>query len=763
MRKAIQSKLYRKFLLGHLLILGVTGLLLLLTNIISLSNTYNRLMDNTHRSTAHMTSLLDTRIVDLQKLTLSLSRDTKLLPFQLQEQLQYPYLIADELEKLKALSADLDSIGLFYRNTAYSSLKNTIFTDTGIYSPESYSRLISDSRISPEILQSRLEQLRSPILLSSLANEDNPEGKEQVLLLLVPLDSTPFSSGIMIYKLNYPALVSNFQQTIDSGSSLIAFDQNNMPFLYLKGASDLAWSELAVAAQNAEARIPGYLLMQETSSKQEIHVVNAIRRTDYFHEYYVALTISLTIFLISLALGIVLCFRSARKSYQPIQELSNRFPTGKSDRSTTGNNDELDQLTRYIEQMRDESIHLSNMMHNQEVLTRNQLLLAVVMGKLNVDNTTHDNRNALHKLFGARNISSVLVIIFDDYNSKLSKEPLSEQWLMKHTICNVLENLSGVHGVNYALDLAIDNGIVGIISWNNEFADQWEARSRAFSEQIIAFMQRHFSLSLSCMVGEPQPTNELHQSLSSATSLAEYRIFAGKQSIITPSEWSQQKIENKTHDKRQISDSAETLHAAVCSKDVEHLQLLIQEMEERFTRLEDASTFRRTFQQIIFSLNQLVNNIPLSHREAIKYKLESLSEFQSKTVAEACANLLDAARSIQDSLGEDSNNNRLYTSMLEYVSHNYMDCNLSLSTVAEELSLTPSYVTRYFKNKNGLPLMQYVSKIRIEKAKELLETTHLSIKEIVEQIGFVDENNFSRAFRKREGVSPSQYRSNRYS
>lgn len=762
MRKAIQSKLYRKFLLGHLLILAVTGLLFLVTNIISLSNTYNRLMDNTHRSMANTTSLLDTRILDLQKLTLTLSRDTKLLPYQLQESLQYPYVIADELEKLKALSADLDSIGLFYRNTAYSSLKNTIFTDTGIYSPESYSRLVSDGRISPEILQSKLEQLRSPILLSSLANENNPDGKEQVLLLLVPLDSTPFSSGIMIYKLNYPALVSNFQRTIDSGSSLIAFDQSNMPFLYVKGSSDLAWSELERAAQNSKARIPGYLFMQETSSKQNIHVVNAIRRSDYFHEYDVALTISLIIFLISLALGIVLCFRSARKNYQPIQELSNRFPTLPSDKLTKGNTDELDQLTRYIEQMRDESIHLSNMMHNQEVLTRNQLLLAVLMGKLNVDNTTQDNRSALHQLFDTRQTSSVLVIIFDDYNSKVSKEPLSEQWLMKYTICNVLENLSGVHGVNYALDLAIDNGIVGIVSWNNEFADQWEARSRAFSEQIIAFMNRHFALSLSCMVGEPQPTNDLHQSFNSATSLAEYRIFAGKQSIITPSEWSQQKIDHTTIDKQQISDSADALHAVLCSKNSEDLHLLIHEMEERFTRLEDAPTFRLTFQQIIFTLNQLVNNIPLSHREAIKYKLESLAEFQSKTVAEACASLLDAARSIQDSLGEDANNNRLYASMLEYVSQNYMDFNLSLSTVADELSLTPSYVTRYFKNKNGLPLMQYVSKIRIEKAKELLETTHLSIKEIVEQVGFVDENNFSRAFRKREGVSPSQYRSNRY-
>ncbi|RTE10729.1 helix-turn-helix transcriptional regulator [Paenibacillus whitsoniae] len=759
MRKALQSKLYRKFLLRHLLILAVTGLLLLCTNIISLSNTYHRLTESTHRSMAHMTDLLDTRIVDLQKLTLTLSRDTKLLPYQLQEQLQYPYEIANELVKLKALSADLDSIGLFYRNTAYPSLKNMIFTDTGIYTPESYSRLVSEGRIASEVLSQQLEQLRAPMLISSLTNEDQHNAKEQVLLLLVPLDNTPYSSGIMIYKLNYAALLSNFQTTIDSGSSLMVFDQHQTPIFYIKGNADLGWDQLALAAQHANLRIPGYLLLQETSEKQKFLVVNAMRRHVYFHEYYSALTVSVSIFLVSLTLGLMLCFRAARKSYQPIQELSSRFPALSSDKALAGESNELEQLTQYIEQMRDESIHLSNKMHNQEVLTRNQLLLALLMGKLNVDNTTQNNRSTLQKLFGSRPTSSVLVIIFDDYNAKLSKEPLSEQWLMKYAICNVLENLSGEHGVNYALDLAIDNGIVGIVSWNKEFADQWEARSRAFAEQIVAFMQRHFSLSISCTVGEPQPSNDLHQSFSSATALAEYRIFAGKQSIITPADLSQQKMANTDTDKRHISDLAEALHVAVRSKNAEKLEALIEELEVQFTKLEDAQTFRLTLQKIIFTLNELVNNIPLSHREAIKYKLDALTEYQSNTVAEACATLLDAASSIQESLGEDATNNRLYHAMLEYVGENYMDYNLSLSTVAEALSLTPSYVTRYFKTKNGLPFMQYVSKIRIEKAKELLESSQLAIKDITAQVGFVDENNFSRAFRKREGVSPSQYRS----
>lgn len=708
---------------------------------------------------AHAADLLDKRMLDLQELTLFVTRDSKLLPYQLQEQLEYPYLISNELEKMKAFSSGLDSIGIFYRNTMYPSLENLIFTDTGMYSPESYAQLIGKNWIVPESFRNVLEQLTSPVLLSSLSNESHQGGTNQILLFLVPLDSTGYSNGIMVYKLSYPALLQNFQQTIGRESSLLVFDHQGTPMVYLAGDPTLGYSELAGVGKNSGLRIPGYLFLQETSEKQQFHVVNAIRKSVYYHDYYMALTTSIGIILLSLVLGLVLSFQSARKSYQPIQELSNSFSPLPPENSAKSDKDELAQLSIYIQQMRDESISMSSKMNNQEVLSRNQLLQAVLMGKLNVDNTNEANRSALKKYFGMRETCSVLVIMFDDFNTKVSKEPLSEQWLLKYVIGNVLENLSGEHGVNYALDLAVDNGIVGIVSWNNEYVVEWEGLSRSFAGQILKFMKRHFSLSVSCAIGELQPAEELHQSFNSALTLAEYRIFAGKQSVISPSDAAQQKAVHLEEDKRQVSGLVTELNAAVSSRDPEKVQELIQELEERFVWLEDAASFRMAYLQIVFNLNQFVNNIPLAHREAIKYKLESLAEYQPETIEEACACLLDAASSIQDSLGEQSSDGRLYSSILEYVAEHYRDCNLSLSMVAERLSLTPSYVTRYFKNKNGLPLMQYVSKVRIEKAKELLETSKFTIKEIVERVGFVDENNFSRAFRKREGISPTQYRS----
>ncbi|HIW33115.1 MAG TPA: helix-turn-helix transcriptional regulator [Candidatus Paenibacillus intestinavium] len=772
MQNAFKSKLFRKFLSRYLLIIGVSGLVLLTTNIISLTNTFSRLTENTHKFMAHTTELLDNRMLDLQKLTIFISSNSKLLPYQLQELVTYPHLISDELEKLKAPSIDLDSIGIFYRNSSYPALENVIFTDTGMYSPESYVELVGEDRIVVESFNSILQQLDSPVLLSSLSDENNQGSKDQVLLYLVPLGSTPYSSGIIVYKLNYASLLQNFERTIDNESNLIVFDRHSTPIVYWAGDPKLEYSELENMARyqkpensepandehHSKVSNPSYLLLQETSEKQKFHVVNAIRRSTYYHEFYVALTTSLGVILLSLVLGLVFSYLFARKSYQPIQELSSSFPSFGLEKSATSDKDELAQLSLYIQKMRDEGIKMSKMINNQEVLSRNHLLQALLMGKLNVNNTKEANRNHLQKYFGKRETCSVIIIMFDDYNTKVGKEPLKEQWLLKYVICNVFENFSGEHGIHYSLDLAVDNGIVGIVSWSNDCAEEWEERSHTFAKQILAFMQRHFSCSLSCSVGELQPAEDLHMSFNSAIMLAEYRIFAGKQSIMMPSEVAQQRAAHLEEDRRKVSDLVIDLNVAVSSRDPKKLQQLIEEMEKYFVLLEDASSFRTAYLQIVFSLNQFVNNIPLAYREAIKYKLESLAENQLETVEEACAGLLHAAYGIQDSLGEESSDDRLYSAMLEYVAENYMDYNLSLSMVAEKLSLTPSYVTRYFKNKNGLPLMQFVSKVRIDKAKEMLENSNLTIKEIVEQIGFVDENNFSRAFRKREGISPSKYR-----
>ena len=95
---------------------------------------------------------------------------------------------------------------------------------------------------------------------------------------------------------------------------------------------------------------------------------------------------------------------------------------------------------------------------------------------------------------------------------------------------------------------------------------------------------------------------------------------------------------------------------------------------------------------------------------------------------------------------------------LDYINKNY-NTNLSLDEVSLEVDVTPYYFSRLFKEEMNIGFVEYVAKLRIEKAKELLNSDlNKSMKEICLEIGYTDPNYFSRQFKKYEGVSPTEYR-----
>ena len=88
----------------------------------------------------------------------------------------------------------------------------------------------------------------------------------------------------------------------------------------------------------------------------------------------------------------------------------------------------------------------------------------------------------------------------------------------------------------------------------------------------------------------------------------------------------------------------------------------------------------------------------------------------------------------------------------------YADPILSLCTVADEIGVSQSYVSRMFKKKYSIGIAQYINEVRIENAKRLIREGSSSIKAISMQVGFSSDVQFIRVFRKIEGVTPGAYR-----
>jgi YesN/AraC family two-component response regulator len=105
--------------------------------------------------------------------------------------------------------------------------------------------------------------------------------------------------------------------------------------------------------------------------------------------------------------------------------------------------------------------------------------------------------------------------------------------------------------------------------------------------------------------------------------------------------------------------------------------------------------------------------------------------------------------------GEDMIRNLL--EIKDYIDHNFCQ-EIKLSLFAERYYLSKEYLSKLFKEKFGFNIYEYVLKVRMEKAKELLANPGIKVLSIAKYLGYKDNNYFSRAFKTYYGISPTDYR-----
>ncbi len=94
----------------------------------------------------------------------------------------------------------------------------------------------------------------------------------------------------------------------------------------------------------------------------------------------------------------------------------------------------------------------------------------------------------------------------------------------------------------------------------------------------------------------------------------------------------------------------------------------------------------------------------------------------------------------------------------KYILQNYSSEDLRLKEVAKALHVSPYYLSHLFKSSEGISVGKYIKDIRIARARELLQTSDLSIIDIASEVGYSDPAYFSKIFKRETGLSPSQYR-----
>jgi len=105
----------------------------------------------------------------------------------------------------------------------------------------------------------------------------------------------------------------------------------------------------------------------------------------------------------------------------------------------------------------------------------------------------------------------------------------------------------------------------------------------------------------------------------------------------------------------------------------------------------------------------------------------------------------------------DENGNKRMTDVYTYIRENYFKP-ISLQKISKIAKMSPFSFSRYFKKSCGAGFVEYLNRVRTNKACYLLRETEYQVNEIASECGFASISNFNKQFRKTEGLSPRDYR-----
>ena len=151
------------------------------------------------------------------------------------------------------------------------------------------------------------------------------------------------------------------------------------------------------------------------------------------------------------------------------------------------------------------------------------------------------------------------------------------------------------------------------------------------------------------------------------------------------------------------------------------------------------------------------DELEASIRRAMR-QVEAERKLEELATAKALPEPQDAgAAPAEDAADEDSPAAMVMAQVRRYLEDNYM-FDLSLDSVGEILHISPAYLSAQFKKYQKMNFLDCLTELRINAAKELLTDPFRSSAEVASMVGYEDASYFARAFKKRTGETPTQYR-----
>lgn len=161
-----------------------------------------------------------------------------------------------------------------------------------------------------------------------------------------------------------------------------------------------------------------------------------------------------------------------------------------------------------------------------------------------------------------------------------------------------------------------------------------------------------------------------------------------------------------------------------------------------------------------FSVLSFLKKLGCDDSEISGQEMENIMDETGKTIEAAvdyCGKILKKAIAFRDENARNQNRSVLKLAV-DFIDHNYMDEEISLNKAAHVANVSANHFSALFSQNMGQTFTEYLTDLRMNKAKELLRCTAMRSSEIAGEVGYKDAHYFSYLFKKTQGMTPSEYR-----
>ncbi|MBB3113386.1 AraC-like DNA-binding protein [Paenibacillus phyllosphaerae] len=744
-----KSKLFVKYISSYMFILLIP--LLFLTLFVYRNAVTNLRSEIEQSSLAQLTQakvIIDGRMKELGEIASRISYDERLTPYRVHDPITSGEAI-QALDQYKATSSIIGELYLYFHGD------QKIYSSIGLNNYEVFAKNTLFRNWDKETLFMDLNETKFPTMRPA-DMVSNPNGRQDSMLAyLNPITpNNPNPHGTVMYLIKESELTSLIDLILGNYKGLTyILDNKGRVLVGNRQGEELGDTELhslfdSLSPGIHDRKIGGkaHSIISVKSDHNGFSYVTMMPSAQFFSSVLHVRSFIMMLFFIVVIAGAAIAVLLARAQYQPISMLV-EFAASKS-HAARSNNEPLPSKKggNELDHIRNALQTYSSRIDLQEPFARNHFL-SLLLKYGNAQSLTPELLDAFNLAFDrSHHFVMVLGWQLSDDDEPRSRRERSEMLAQ-------LE-FPELAAYGYGVELSQPDQFGLIISFNQGYeADAFVQVSRIV-EAVRGTMLETFDFIPSIGVGSCYASpDQLNQSFIEACSAFELRLSTGNGTVTyfeKLSYASEQDVWIPGGTLMKLSQSLKQgsydVTAQIIREAVSNLQSSgLSALLVRCIGADLLNTMLKTASEL--GHHSLVQGI--APNMLYSSSLDELERGLLRLAAKICKQVEQRTQKEEQSVIER---------IAAYIDTHYCDMNLSLETIAFEFGISPSHLSRSFKEKTGVNFLTYIWKKRMEQVKHQLETTSDPLKDIIVKVGYLDTPNFIRKFKKETGCTPGQYR-----